>query len=205
MTVTTAPVKSFDSLRECASNERVTTNRKPKAAKTLARIMMMSQIKVVVAPVTRSSIVRCQRAYTSTQLSARRVEFTTEAQRHREGYSKNLSVSVVKKLPQPHDPMLGTRILRCLDQAIDQLRSILCVEVKTGNFPLLQRLVRIQRILDHRGMARKNLFPSQLGLRRPILQPADLVAHLVGCIARRLHQRGIQLVQRLADALHCLL
>src|SRR5215469_4201986 len=88
MTVTTAPVKSFDSLRECASNERVTTNRKPKAAKTLARIMMMSQIKVVVAPITRSSIARCQRAYTSTQLSARRVEFTTEAHKHREGYSK---------------------------------------------------------------------------------------------------------------------
>src|SRR5215472_6476492 len=49
MTATTAPVKSFDSLRACASEERVTIKRNARAARTLTVTMTMSQIKVVVS------------------------------------------------------------------------------------------------------------------------------------------------------------
>src|SRR5215831_8803408 len=146
MTVTTAPVKSFDSLRECASNDRVTTKRKPRLARTLARMMMMSQIKVVVAPVTRTGIVRWQKAYTVTHVATQN---SLDSPRRNSQQKKDpaligLSLCLCgEDSPQPHDLMFRTRILRRLNQAVDQLRSVLREEVQPRDLPLLQRFVQI--------------------------------------------------------------
>src|ERR1035441_4562484 len=81
---------------------------------------------------------------------------------------------------QPQNFVLGAAGLGQLDQTIDQLWTVVGVEIKSTDLALLEGLVGIKSVLDLSGVSRQNLRPAQFGLRSTLLQPFYLVAHFAG-------------------------
>src|SRR5664280_2181796 len=96
---------------------------------------------------------------------------------------------------QPQNFVFGATGLGQLDQAIDQLWTVVGVEVDACDLALLERLVGIKSVLDLRGVSRQNLRPAQFGLRSTLLQPVYLVAHFAGGAPASLVERGIERLQ----------
>src|SRR5437868_2038374 len=99
------------------------------------------------------------RASTSKQLSAVRcwvsIAIGAWLQRvHRFQRNGEREITPKRSLSEANDLMFGTACLGAFDQAVDQLWAVVGIEVKSADFALLQRLVRIKRIFDLCGVTR---------------------------------------------------
>jgi len=108
-------------------------------------------------------------------------------------------------MPDGENLVLPAPTARLRLDLLQNARTVFQQKICSAHFTLLELLVRIERGQQLLGMAQHLGVLARLGAGCLVAKPLQLVAHLRAGILSRIHQRLIELFQRLLDRLERLL